>query len=228
MVSHSAVSDQGCEPHFQPRPLGPDSLTWKTFGSLYFLPSALFVGMVQNMHPRLGAGVEFHSEIHDEFYRRILRSLYPIYGVVFDGDRAPRTAREILVRQLPKPLWEYLIRPAGGYFYQFVTIGLCDPEIRATMGFPWTARDQRRFDRLCRTLSAMNRVTPDGIKYFFPRIHAARRRVAGKRPAWLSPPEAPEMLWPGVEHRGEGKHYCPVHADRGSGSVTRFRQLTGF
>ncbi|MGW4249162.1 hypothetical protein, partial [Nocardia sp. NPDC004722] len=31
-------------------------------------------------------------------------------------------------------------------------------------------------ERRCRTMSAMNRVTPDGIKYFFPRIHAARRR----------------------------------------------------
>ncbi|MGW4117896.1 oxygenase MpaB family protein [Nocardia sp. NPDC004711] len=346
MVSHSAVSDQGKEPAHplrrDPLPLGPETLTWKTFGSLYFLPSALFVGMVQNMHPGLGAGVEFHSEIHDEFYQRILRSLYPIYGVVFDGDQARDTAREIvgyhrdikgvdargrryhaldpgtfywahavffvqnlraadlfmgglsegererlwrehyrwyelygmsmrvvppswpafqrywrdmcrdtleptkaardvfhlvdtvpvppfpLVRRLPKPLWEYLIRPAGGQFYRFVTIGLCDPEIRRTMGFTWTARDQRRFDRLCRTLSAMNRATPDSVKYFFPRIHAARRRVAGKRPAWLPPPEAPEMLWPAAGHRADPKHYCPVHADRGADSITRFRQLTGF
>lgn len=339
MVSHGATAR---ESHSEPAPLGPDSLTWKTFGSLYFLPSALFVGMVQNMHPGLGAGVEFHSGLEQEFYQRILRSLYPIYGVVFDGDRAAETAREIvgyhrtikgvdqqgrryhaldpgtfywahavffmqnlraadlfmgglneaqreqlwrehyrwyelygmsmrvvppswpafqrywrdmcrdtlestkaardvfhlvetvsvppfpLVRQLPEPLWEHLIRPAGGRFYQFVTIGMCDPEIRRTMGFTWSTRDQARFDRLCRTLSAANAVTPDGLKYFFPRIHAARRRVAGKRPAWLPPPEAPEMLWPAPEQRDDPKHYCPVHARRPGGSVAGFRQLTGY
>lgn len=337
-MSHSATVR---ESHTEPVPLGPDSLTWKIFGSLYYMPTGLFVGMVQNMHPGLGAGVEFHSEIEDELYQRVLRSLYPIMGVVFDGPRARQTAREIvdyhrdikgvdaqgrryhaldpgtfywahavffvqtlragelflggltaadreqlwlehyrwyemygmsmrvvpgswpefqrywrdmcrileptraarevfhladnasvppfpILRHLPEPLWEKLFRPSGARFFQFVTIGLCDPAIRDTMGFRWTARDQWLFERLCRTLTAMNRATPDGIKYAFPRVRAGRRRVAGKRAPWMPPPEAPEILWPAPEHRDEPKHYCPVHAGSGADAVTRFRQLSGF
>ncbi|WP_459960222.1 oxygenase MpaB family protein [Nocardia sp. IFM 10818] len=344
MVAESAMgreTNRVREPRPEPRPLGPDSLTWKIFGSLYFVPSGLFMGMVQNMHPGLGAGVEFHSEIKDEFYQRVIRSGYPITGVVFDGPRARETAREIVgyhrtikgvdargrryhaldpgtfywahavffmetlrtaelfmggltaeereqlwreqyqwyemygmpmrvvpqswpefrrywrdmcrdtleptqaawdifhladeapvppfpvLRHLPKPVWERVLRPSGARFYKFVTIGLCDPAIRRTMGFTWTERDQWIFDRLCRAISAANRVTPDGVKYAFPRIRAARRRVAGKRPDWMPPPEAPELLWPAPEHRDDPKHYCPVHADAGRDALTRFRQLTG-
>ncbi|MEV6772398.1 oxygenase MpaB family protein [Nocardia sp. NPDC051030] len=339
MVSQSAMAR---EPHTDPVPLGPDSLTWKIFGSLYFNLSGLFVGMVQNMHPGLGAGVEFHSEIQDELYARVVRSLYPITGVVFDGPKARDTARDIVgyhrtikgvdaqgrryhaldpgtfywahavffvetlrsaelfmggltseqreqlwrehyqwyemygmsmrvvpqswpefrtywremcrdtleptkaawdvyhlagnapvppfpvLRHIPEPLWEHLFRPAGSRLFQFVTVGMCDPAIRRTMGFTWTARDQWVFDLLCRTLSAMNRVTPAELKYVFPRIRAARRRATGKRPGWMPPPEAPELLWPAPEQRGDPKHYCPVHTDSGADRLTKFRQLTGF
>jgi len=79
-----------------PTPLGPDSLTWKIFMSLYFQPTALYLGVMQNMHPGLGAGVEFHSTINDEFWQRVLRSLYPIAGVVFDGDQAESTAKDVV------------------------------------------------------------------------------------------------------------------------------------
>ncbi len=339
MVSKTTAVEK---PHPDPVPLGPDSLTWKIFGSLYFAPTGLFLGMVQNMHPGLGAGVEFHSRIRDEFYQRVFRSAYPILGVVFDGPRARRTAREIvdyhrtikgvdgqgrryhaldpgtfywahavffmeillagdlfmgglseqqkqqlwreqyqwyemygmsmrvvpdswpafqrywhdmcanvleptraawdvwhladtapvphlpLLRRMPKPLWDNVIRLQGARFYKFVTIGLCDPAIRRTMGFRWSERDQRRFDRLCRLFSAMNAVTPDEIKYFSPRIRAGRRRAAGKRPADMSPPEAPEILWPPARYRDQPQHYCPVHADFGVDAKSKFRQMTGF
>ncbi|MEV6066871.1 oxygenase MpaB family protein [Nocardia sp. NPDC052001] len=339
MVTHAEV---GSDPHPEPEPLGPDSLTWRIFGSLYYAPTGFFMGMVQNMHPGLGAGVEFHSDIASEPYQRVLRSAYPILGVVFDGPHARRTAREIVgyhreikgvdaqgrryhaldpetfywahavffvqtlrtaelfmgglsapereqlwrehyrwyelygmsmrvvpeswpafqrywrdmcrdtleptkaawdvfnlidhapvppfpvLRRLPEPLWEKLIRPGGGRLVKFVTVGLCDPAIRRTMGFTWTARDQWLFDRLCRALSAANRITPAEVNYAFPRIRAARRRAAGKRPGELPPPEAPRALWPAPEHRADPKHYCPVHADSGTDAVTTFRQLTGF
>lgn len=336
MVTYAAADSER-----EPIALGPESLTWKIFGSLYYAPTGFFMGMVQNMHPGLGAGVEFHSEIASEPYQRVLRSAYPIVGVVFDGPRARETAREIVgyhraikgvdargrryhaldpatfywahavffvqtlraaelfmgglggaqreqlwrehyrwyehygmsmrvvppswpefqrywrdmcrdtleptraardvfdligaapvppfpvLRHLPDPLWERVIRPPGARLVRFVTIGLCDPAIRRTMGFGWTARDQWVFDRLCRLLSALYRVTPDAVNYSFPRIRAARRRVAGKRPATLGPPQAPEMLWPAPENRGDPKHYCPVHAPGGD-AITTFRQLTGF
>ncbi|MBF6209639.1 DUF2236 domain-containing protein [Nocardia puris] len=338
MLSHGSVA----EPPSEPVPLGPDSLTWKIFGSLYFAPTGLFLGMVQNMHPGLGAGVEFHSRIQDEFYQRVFRSAYPIVGVIFDGPRARQTAREIvdyhrsikgtdaqgrrysalepgtfywahavffmetlragdllmggltdaqkeqlwreqyqwyemygmsmrvvpktweefqrywddmcenvlepttaawdvwhlaetapvpifpIVRWIPKPLWEKVIRPPGARFYHFFTIGLCDPAIRRTMGFTWTARQERQFRAICRIFTVMDALTPDALRYFFPRIRAARRRAAGKRPATLAPPESPKLFWPAPEHRDDPRHYCPVHADFGTDTTTKLRQLTGF
>jgi uncharacterized protein (DUF2236 family) len=50
---------------------------------------------MQNMHPQLGAAVEEHSTFFRERWPRLLRSLYPIGGVVFDTDRAPRTGAEV-------------------------------------------------------------------------------------------------------------------------------------
>jgi uncharacterized protein (DUF2236 family) len=47
------------------------------------------------MHPQLGAAVEQHSIFFTERMPRLLRSLYPIGGVVFDGDRAPQTGGEV-------------------------------------------------------------------------------------------------------------------------------------
>ena len=79
----------------EPVPLGPDSLTWKYFGDWRGLLIALWAGSMQNMHPGLGAGVEQHSGFFRERWQRLFRSLYPIGGVVYDGPRAERTAREV-------------------------------------------------------------------------------------------------------------------------------------
>ena len=40
-------------------PLGPDSLTWRFFGDWRGLLQGLWAGSMQNMHPGLGAGVEY-------------------------------------------------------------------------------------------------------------------------------------------------------------------------
>nr|WP_155942977.1 oxygenase MpaB family protein [Mycobacterium sp. 141] len=78
-----------------PTPLGPDSLTWKYFGDWRGMLQGPWAGSMQNMHPQLGAAVEDHSIFFQERWPRLLRSLYPIGGVVFDGDRAPLTAAEV-------------------------------------------------------------------------------------------------------------------------------------
>lgn len=78
-----------------PTPLGPDSLTWRYFGDWRGMLQGLWAGSMQNMHPGLGAGVEQHSRFFEERWERLLRSLYPIGGVVFDGDRAQATAEEV-------------------------------------------------------------------------------------------------------------------------------------
>ncbi|MDV6262470.1 oxygenase MpaB family protein [Rhodococcoides yunnanense] len=79
----------------RPVPLGPDSLTWKYFGDWRGMLQGVWAGSMQNMHPGLGAGVEQHSTFFDERWQRLYRSLYPIGGVVFDGDRAEETARQV-------------------------------------------------------------------------------------------------------------------------------------
>ena len=76
-------------------PLGPDSLTWKYFGQWTGLFQGTWAGSMQNMHPQLGAAVEEHSIFFMERIPRLLRSIYPIGGVVFDGDRAPKTGAEV-------------------------------------------------------------------------------------------------------------------------------------
>lgn len=78
-----------------PTPLGPDSLTWKYFGDWRGMLQGVWAGSMQNMHPGLGAGVEEHSQFFDERWERLYRSLYPIAGVVFDGDRAQETAEQV-------------------------------------------------------------------------------------------------------------------------------------
>jgi len=76
-------------------PLGPDSLTWKYFGDLRTGLLGVWIGAIQNMYPQLGAGVEDHSILKREPLQRVARSVYPIMGVVYDGDRAGRTGEQI-------------------------------------------------------------------------------------------------------------------------------------
>ncbi len=78
-----------------PEPLGPSSLAWRYFSDWRGMLIGLWAGSMQNMHPALGAGVEEHSHFFEERWERLLRSLYPIAGVIYDGPDAVRTAREV-------------------------------------------------------------------------------------------------------------------------------------
>lgn len=78
-----------------PLPLGPGSVTWKHFGDWRGLLQGPWAGSMQNMHPKLGAAVEQHSTFFEERWERLYRSLYPIGGVVFDGDRAHQTGLQV-------------------------------------------------------------------------------------------------------------------------------------
>jgi uncharacterized protein (DUF2236 family) len=78
-----------------PSPLGPDSLTWKYFGDLRTGMMGVWIGAIQNMYPELGAGVEEHSILLREPLQRVARSVYPIMGVVYDGNRAAQTGAQI-------------------------------------------------------------------------------------------------------------------------------------
>ena len=77
------------------QPLGPDSLTWKYFGQWTGMLQGPWAGAMQNMHPQLGAAVQQYSIFFRERMPRLYRSVYPIGGVVFDGDRAPKTGAQV-------------------------------------------------------------------------------------------------------------------------------------
>lgn len=100
MIHESAPVAAGCpvsgrNTRGMPVPLGPDSLTWKIVGDYSGMLTGTYATAMQNMHPKLGAAVERHSTFLTERWERLLRSMYPISGVVFDGDRAPLTGREV-------------------------------------------------------------------------------------------------------------------------------------
>ncbi|GAA2366186.1 oxygenase MpaB family protein [Gordonia cholesterolivorans] len=72
---------------------GPGSVTWRYFGSWRGMLMGLWSGSMQNMHPKLAAGVWDHSDFFGERWERLMRSLYPISGVVFD--QTPETGRSV-------------------------------------------------------------------------------------------------------------------------------------
>ena len=87
--------EQRDETPAQHSPLGPESLTWKYFGDLRTGMMGVWIGAIQNMYPELGAGVEEHSILLREPLQRVARSVYPIMGVVYDGNRAAHTGEQI-------------------------------------------------------------------------------------------------------------------------------------
>ena len=78
-----------------PPPLSPDSLTWKYFGDLRGLLLISRVGLLQNLHPGLAAGVLQHSDLFNNPWNRLLRSIPPILGVIYDGASAPQTGLRV-------------------------------------------------------------------------------------------------------------------------------------
>lgn len=75
--------------------LGPDSLLWRWAGDsrIAFLGGA--IGLLQLMHPAIGAGVLEHSNFFDDPGDRVFRSLPRILGAVYDGPHASVTGSEV-------------------------------------------------------------------------------------------------------------------------------------
>jgi uncharacterized protein (DUF2236 family) len=70
-------------------PLGPGSLTWDSFGDLRTGLLIVRAGVLQAMHPAIGAALSQHSDVFANQWNRLFRSLPPIVGVVYAGPRAP-------------------------------------------------------------------------------------------------------------------------------------------
>ncbi len=78
-----------------PMELGPDSMLWRWAGDNRLSFTGLSAGILQLMHPGLGAGVIEHSAFFTEPWDRIIRSLPEILGVVYDGPDAEATGHRV-------------------------------------------------------------------------------------------------------------------------------------
>lgn len=74
--------------------LGSNSLLWHYAGDMRIGFTGLSTGVLQLMHPGIGAGVAEHSNFFNEPWQRIERSLPWIMGVIFDPD-AEATGRTV-------------------------------------------------------------------------------------------------------------------------------------
>lgn len=74
-------------------PLGPGSLTWESFGDLRVGLLIIRAGVLQAMHPAIGAALSEHSDVFENQWNRLLRSLPPIVGLVYAGDRSEQLGR---------------------------------------------------------------------------------------------------------------------------------------
>ncbi|HUC03825.1 MAG TPA: oxygenase MpaB family protein [Acidimicrobiales bacterium] len=77
------------------RELGPDSLLWRWAGDSRIAFLGGTIGLLQLMHPAIGAGVMEHSDFFGDPYGRVFRSLPRILGAVYDGPAAAATGREV-------------------------------------------------------------------------------------------------------------------------------------
>jgi len=77
------------------RPIGPGSLLWRYAGDHRLAFSGLSAGLLQLMHPAIGAGVVEHSDFFRDPWGRIIRSIPQILGVVYlpDPDALGRRIR---------------------------------------------------------------------------------------------------------------------------------------
>lgn len=76
------------------------------------------------------------------------------------------------------------VRLALGRSHTFLTLGFLPQPFRDELGYPWTPRDQRRFDRLLRVMRTANRALPRPAREFpfNAYLYDFRRRVRAGRP----------------------------------------------
>lgn len=85
---------QTAEPSAERVELGPDSLLWRWAGDTRIAFLGGTIGLLQLMHPAIGAGVLQHSNFFEDPSDRVFRSLPRILGAVYD-DPAADTGREV-------------------------------------------------------------------------------------------------------------------------------------
>lgn len=82
-------------------PVGPGSLLWKYLGDRRTLLFLGRTGLMQNMHPAVGAALIDHSNFFDDPWGRLFRSVPQIAGMIYDEGAVSQTQR---VRDFHKDL----------------------------------------------------------------------------------------------------------------------------
>ncbi|WP_182376862.1 oxygenase MpaB family protein [Nocardioides sp. WS12] len=82
-------------PEATPQPVPVDSILHRHYGDWRGLLVGPGTGILQLMHPGLGAGVIQHSRFFDEPFERVFRSLPPIIESKVGGAAAPAAAEKI-------------------------------------------------------------------------------------------------------------------------------------
>jgi uncharacterized protein (DUF2236 family) len=132
-----------------PNPLGPESLAWQRGGDWRTVLMSLWAGSMQNMHPQLGAGVEEHSRFFEERWQRLFRSIYPILGSIYDGDRAPQTARQVrdyhcTIKGIDRRGHRYSALNPDTFFWAHCTFVLVPILTHEYFGRPYTRAEKER------------------------------------------------------------------------------------
>ncbi|HST42553.1 MAG TPA: oxygenase MpaB family protein [Conexibacter sp.] len=135
-----------------PPPLGPDSLTWECFGDLRGLLLIGRAGILQNMHPAIGAGVEQHSDYSSNPWNRLLRSAPPILGVVYDGGAARATGASVRdyhreIKGVDGNGRRYHALQPDVYYWAHATFFESQIVMRERFGTPLTAAEQEQLYR---------------------------------------------------------------------------------
>lgn len=79
--------------------------------------------------------------------------------------------------KVPKPLWRAVSPPLNAVA-RFITVGGCHPRMRELLDLPWSAADERRYQRFAATVRRLGplwRTLPEAVRYF-PQARRAFRR----------------------------------------------------
>jgi uncharacterized protein (DUF2236 family) len=86
-IEQTKVVSMSQEPReWNPRTIEPGSLLWRYAGDHRLAFTGLSAGILQLMHPAIGAGVADHSDFFTDPWARIVRSTPQILGVIYSPD----------------------------------------------------------------------------------------------------------------------------------------------
>jgi uncharacterized protein (DUF2236 family) len=130
------------------QPLGPRSLTWRLFGDLRGALLILRTGTLQSMHPGIAGALVEHSDVFDNPWNRLLRSIPPILETLYGPDPVASGAR---VRDYHRPVHgvdhagrSYRALDPDTYFWAHATFFESQIAVAELFGDPLSESDKQQ------------------------------------------------------------------------------------